>query len=103
MISNHEDANKDHVCDYCGKVISNHEDADDDHVCDICGKVITNHAGGKETCRDTVPQAVSSGSKNSTERLPTLRRRTLSSPVCTAKDYSMPPITRHSPMRLKAE
>ena len=51
-ISNHEDANKDHVCDYCGKVFSNHEDADKDHVCDYCGKVITNHIGGKETCRD---------------------------------------------------
>ena len=51
-ISNHEDANKDHVCDYCGKVFSNHKDADKDHVCDYCGKVITNHIGGKETCRD---------------------------------------------------
>ena len=43
MISNHEDADKDHVCDHCGKVISNHEDADKDHVCDCCGKVISNH------------------------------------------------------------
>ena len=52
MISNHEDADNNHVCDHCGKVISNHEDADNNHVCDLCGKVITNHAGGKETCRD---------------------------------------------------
>ena len=43
VISNHEDANKDHVCDYCEKVISNHEDADKDHICDHCGKVISNH------------------------------------------------------------
>ena len=43
VFSNHEDADKDHVCDHCGKVISNHEDADDDHVCDFCGKTISNH------------------------------------------------------------
>ena len=43
VFSNHEDADKDHVCDHCGKVISNHEDADKDHVCDHCGKVISNH------------------------------------------------------------
>ena len=43
VISNHEDANKDHVCDYCEKVISNHADADKDHVCDYCKKIISNH------------------------------------------------------------
>ena len=52
MISNHEDADNNHVCDHCGKVISNHEDANKDHVCDLCGKVITNHIGGNKTCRD---------------------------------------------------
>ena len=48
----HDDTDKDHICDYCEKVISNHEDADKDHVCDFCGKVITNHAGGKATCTE---------------------------------------------------
>ena len=48
----HDDTDKNHICDYCEKVISNHEDADKDHVCDFCGKVITNHAGGKATCKD---------------------------------------------------
>ena len=43
MYSNHTDADKDHKCDYCGKVISNHEDADKNHVCDYCEKVISNH------------------------------------------------------------
>ena len=43
VISNHEDADKDHICDHCGKVISNHEDANKDHVCDYCGKTISNH------------------------------------------------------------
>ena len=43
IISNHEDANKDHICDYCEKVISNHEDADKNHICDYCEKVISNH------------------------------------------------------------
>ena len=42
-ISNHEDTDKNHICDYCKKVISNHEDADKNHICDYCEKVITNH------------------------------------------------------------
>ena len=43
IISNHEDADKNHVCDFCEKVISNHEDADKNHICDYCEKVISNH------------------------------------------------------------
>ena len=43
VISNHEDANKDHICDYCEKIISNHEDANKDHICDLCEKIISNH------------------------------------------------------------
>ena len=43
VISNHEDADKNHVCDFCDKAISNHEDADKDHVCDYCDKAISNH------------------------------------------------------------
>ena len=48
----HDDTDKNHICDICGKVISNHEDADNNHVCDYCGKIISNHAGGKATCKD---------------------------------------------------
>lgn len=48
----HDDTDKNHVCDYCEKVISDHEDADKDHICDYCGKVITNHTGGKATCAE---------------------------------------------------
>ena len=43
VISNHEDANKDHICDYCEKIISNHEDVDKDHICDYCEKILSNH------------------------------------------------------------
>ena len=43
VISNHEDADKNHVCDFCEKIISNHEDADNNHVCDYCDKAISNH------------------------------------------------------------
>ena len=43
IISNHEDADKNHICDYCGKTISNHKDADKNHICDICEKIISNH------------------------------------------------------------
>ena len=48
VFSNHEDADKDHVCDLCGKVISNHEDADNNHICDYCDKVISNHEDADE-------------------------------------------------------
>ncbi len=48
----HDDTDKNHVCDYCEKVISDHEDADKNHICDYCGKVITNHTGGKATCAE---------------------------------------------------
>ena len=39
----HNDADKDHVCDYCEKIISEHEDADKDHICDYCKKTISEH------------------------------------------------------------
>lgn len=39
----HADANKDHACDVCGKVISTCVDEDKDHACDICGKVLSAH------------------------------------------------------------
>ena len=42
-ISDHKDADNNHLCDYCEKIISNHEDADKNHVCDFCGKAISNH------------------------------------------------------------
>ena len=43
VISNHEDADNNHICDYCEKIISNHGDANKDHVCDFCGRTISNH------------------------------------------------------------
>ena len=46
IISNHKDGNKDHKCDLCGKLISNHEDTSKDHKCDLCGKLISNHKDG---------------------------------------------------------
>ena len=39
----HNDADKDHVCDYCEKTISEHEDKDKDHICDYCKKTISAH------------------------------------------------------------
>lgn len=32
----HNDADKDHICDYCKKTISEHEDKDKNHICDYC-------------------------------------------------------------------
>ena len=42
-ISDHVDEDKDHVCDYCKKTVSDHVDADKDHVCDYCKKTISDH------------------------------------------------------------
>ena len=39
----HNDADKDHVCDYCEKIISEHEDKDKNHICDYCKKTISAH------------------------------------------------------------
>ena len=39
----HNDADKDHVCDYCKKIISEHEDKDKNHICDYCKKTISAH------------------------------------------------------------
>ena len=39
----HNDADKDHICDYCKKIISEHEDKDKDHICDYCKKTISAH------------------------------------------------------------
>ena len=39
----HNDADKDHVCDYCQKTISEHVDKDKNHICDYCEKTISAH------------------------------------------------------------
>ena len=39
----HNDADKDHVCDYCEKTISEHVDKDKNHICDYCKKTISAH------------------------------------------------------------
>ena len=43
IISEHEDADKNHICDYCEKIISEHEDKDKNHICDYCEKTISEH------------------------------------------------------------
>ena len=42
-ISEHEDKDKNHICDYCEKTISEHEDKDKNHICDYCEKIISEH------------------------------------------------------------
>ena len=39
----HNDADKDHICDYCEKTISEHVDKDKNHICDYCEKTISAH------------------------------------------------------------
>ena len=39
----HNDADKDHICDYCEKAISEHVDKDKNHICDYCEKTISAH------------------------------------------------------------
>lgn len=48
----HEDTDKNHICDICGKTISDHKDADNNHLCDYCGEKISNHTGGTATCKN---------------------------------------------------
>lgn len=49
-VCQHEDADKNHICDICGKTISEHKDADNNHLCDYCNKKISDHSGGTATC-----------------------------------------------------
>ena len=46
----HDDTDKNHICDICGKTISEHKDADNNHICDYCNKKISDHSGGTATC-----------------------------------------------------
>ena len=46
VLSECADDNKDHKCDYCGKVLSVCADDNKDHKCDYCGKVLS-------VCADT--------------------------------------------------
>ena len=39
----HNDTDKNHICDYCEKIISEHEDKDKNHICDYCEKIISAH------------------------------------------------------------
>ena len=39
----HNDADKDHICDYCKQLISEHVDKDKNHICDYCEKTISAH------------------------------------------------------------
>ena len=50
-VCQHEDADKNHICDICGKTISEHKDADNNHICDYCNKKISDHSGSKATCK----------------------------------------------------
>ena len=48
----HDDADKNHKCDICDKVLNECADNDRDHKCDICGKALSTHTGGKATCKE---------------------------------------------------
>ena len=41
VLSECADDNKDHKCDYCGKTLSECADTDKDHKCDYCGKTLS--------------------------------------------------------------
>lgn len=48
----HDDTDKNHICDICGKTTSKHTDTDKNHICDYCNKKISDHTGGTATCKD---------------------------------------------------
>ena len=59
----HNDADKDHVCDYCKKTISEHEDKDKNHICDYCKKTISEHVDKDKDhvcdyCKKTISEHV---------------------------------------------
>ena len=63
----HNDADKDHICDYCKKTISEHVDKDKKHICDYCEKTISAHkdAPTKEIKKaDTVTAKLPDDSKS---------------------------------------
>ena len=63
----HNDADKDHICDYCKKTISKHVDKDKNHICDYCEKTISAHedAPTKEIKKaDTVTAKLPDDSKS---------------------------------------
>ena len=63
----HNDADKDHICDYCRKTISEHVDKDKNHICDYCEKTISAHedAPTKEIKKaDTVTAKLPDDSKS---------------------------------------
>ena len=63
----HNDADKDHICDYCKKTISEHVDKDKNHICDYCEKTISAHedAPTKEIKKaDTVTAKLPDNSKS---------------------------------------
>ena len=63
----HNDADKDHICDYCKKTISEHVDKDKNHICDYCEKTISAHkdAPTKEIKKaDTVTAKLPDDSKS---------------------------------------
>ena len=63
IISEHEDADKNHICDYCEKTISEHEDKDKNHICDYCEKTISEHEDTDKNhicdyCKKTISEHV---------------------------------------------
>ena len=63
----HNDADKDHICDYCKKTTSEHVDKDKNHICDYCEKTISAHkdAPTKEIKKaDTVTAKLPDDSKS---------------------------------------
>ena len=62
-ISEHVDKDKNHICDYCEKTISEHVDKDKDHICDYCEKTISEHVDKDKNhicdyCKKTISEHV---------------------------------------------
>ena len=52
VLSECADANKDHKCDTCGKVLTQCADVNKDHNCDVCGKKLTDHTFNYSTIKN---------------------------------------------------
>lgn len=94
----HNDANKDHKCDTCGKELSQCADNDKNHRCDTCGKELSVHIFGK-WCVTKAADYVTPGEKThtcsvcnaaETEAIPSILQQLKDLEITATKDgYTM--------------
>ena len=84
----HTDANNDHKCDVCGKVLSECADTNNDHKCDVCGKVLSECADtSKDHKCDTCGKVLSECADTNNDHKCDVCGKVLSECADTSKDH----------------